>query len=78
LLDKAGEKSQKIGTTGRGIGPAYEDKYGRRGIRVGDLRNLDYALAMLRERTERANALLAMLGASERASPRTSPDGPPQ
>ena len=31
----------KIGTTGRGIGPAYEDKVGRRAIRVQDLRNLD-------------------------------------
>ena len=30
----------KIGTTGRGIGPAYEDKVGRRAIRVMDLRNL--------------------------------------
>lgn len=30
----------KIGTTGRGIGPAYEDKVGRRAIRVQDLRNL--------------------------------------
>ncbi len=30
-------KGRKIGTTGKGIGPAYEDKYGRRGIRVGDL-----------------------------------------
>lgn len=29
----------KIGTTGRGIGPAYEDKVARRGIRLGDLRN---------------------------------------
>jgi adenylosuccinate synthase len=67
LLDKAGEKSQKIGTTGRGIGPAYEDKYGRRGIRVGDLRNLDATAKMLAERIERANALLGMLGASERA-----------
>ena len=38
LLDAASEKSQNIGTTGRGIGPAYEDKYGRRGIRVADLR----------------------------------------
>jgi adenylosuccinate synthase len=27
----------KIGTTGRGIGPAYEDKVGRRAIRVADL-----------------------------------------
>src|SRR6266540_159153 len=31
----------KIGTTGRGIGPAYEDKVGRRSIRVHDLANLD-------------------------------------
>lgn len=36
----AGEK-KKIGTTGRGIGPAYEDKVGRRAIRVSDLRNFD-------------------------------------
>jgi adenylosuccinate synthase len=32
--------SAKIGTTGRGIGPAYEDKVGRRAIRVQDLKNL--------------------------------------
>jgi adenylosuccinate synthase len=32
--------SGKIGTTGRGIGPAYEDKVGRRAIRVQDLKNL--------------------------------------
>ena len=31
----------RIGTTGRGIGPAYEDKVGRRSIRVQDLKNLD-------------------------------------
>jgi len=38
-LDKAREAATtaKIGTTGRGIGPAYEDKVGRRAIRVGDL-----------------------------------------
>jgi len=40
LLEKAGEErlgAKKIGTTCRGIGPAYEDKAGRRGIRVADL-----------------------------------------
>lgn len=68
LLDKAGEKSQKIGTTGRGIGPTYEDKYGRRGIRVGDLRNLAETRRMLAERLERANALLGLLGSAELAS----------
>src|SRR5256885_15658455 len=43
LLDRARETKDKIGTTGRGIGPTYEDKYGRRGMRVGDLRNLTRA-----------------------------------
>ncbi|MEE4203151.1 MAG: adenylosuccinate synthase [Halieaceae bacterium] len=41
-LDKAREVrrgDQKIGTTGRGIGPAYEDKVARRGLRLGDLRD---------------------------------------
>ena len=41
-LDKARELKKgksKIGTTGRGIGPAYEDKISRRGIRLGDLSN---------------------------------------
>ena len=43
----------KIGTTRRGIGPAYEDKVGRRAIRVGDLGEPDYA------RRRRSNTLLA-------------------
>ena len=41
-LDHAREKArgkEAIGTTGRGIGPAYEDKVARRGLRVGDLRD---------------------------------------
>jgi adenylosuccinate synthase len=37
LLSEARRGDRKIGTTSRGIGPAYEDKIGRRGIRVGDL-----------------------------------------
>jgi adenylosuccinate synthase len=68
LLDAASDKSQKLGTTGRGIGPAYEDKYGRRGLRVTDLRRLDCARALLGERVERANRLLEMMGSSDRAS----------
>ncbi len=36
-LDNARRGSKAIGTTGRGIGPAYEDKVARRGLRVGDL-----------------------------------------
>lgn len=68
LLDKAMEQSQKIGTTGRGIGPTYEDKYGRRGIRVGDLRYLDETRKTLSERVARANQLLTMLGSTTLAS----------
>ena len=43
-LDQAREAARgdsKIGTTGRGIGPAYEDKVARRGLRLGDLRDID-------------------------------------
>jgi adenylosuccinate synthase len=68
LLDRAGEKSQKIGTTGRGIGPTYEDKYGRRGIRVGDLRDAALLREVLAERVARANALLELMRTAERAS----------
>lgn len=41
-LDQAGEQARgehALGTTGRGIGPAYEDKVARRGLRLGDLRH---------------------------------------
>jgi adenylosuccinate synthase len=39
LLAEARRGERKIGTTSRGIGPAYEDKIARRGIRIGDLAN---------------------------------------
>ncbi len=45
-LDQAREVKRgnaKIGTTGRGIGPAYEDKVARRGLRVGDLYQPEFA-----------------------------------
>jgi adenylosuccinate synthase len=68
LLDTERDKSEKIGTTGRGIGPAYEDKTGRRGLRVGDLRYPAKLPEMLRERVERVNQLLQTMGSEERAS----------
>jgi adenylosuccinate synthase len=68
LLDLAGERSQNLGTTKRGIGPTYEDKYGRRGIRVGDLRDLALARALVEDRIARANSLLALAGMPDRAS----------
>lgn len=46
LLDAANERrkgSSKIGTTGKGIGPAYTDKVSRRGIRVGDIDDPSFA-----------------------------------
>jgi len=42
----------KVGTTKRGIGPAYTDKVERRGIRVGDMRNFDSFAQRLRENAE--------------------------
>lgn len=67
LVDRAAERSQRIGTTGRGIGPAYEDKIGRRGVRVADLRELTRAARTVRERVARANALLRLMGGEEQA-----------
>jgi adenylosuccinate synthase len=51
-LDKARELARgnkAIGTTGRGIGPAYEDKVARRGLRAGDLVNFDQFVEKLTE-----------------------------
>ncbi len=51
-LDVAREAARgtaKIGTTGRGIGPAYEDKVSRRGLSFGDLANMDRFADKLRE-----------------------------
>ncbi|ELY57079.1 adenylosuccinate synthetase [Natronococcus amylolyticus DSM 10524] len=45
--DVKSEDDQEVGTTGRGIGPTYEDKAGRRGVRVGDLLDPDVLRARL-------------------------------
>lgn len=68
LLDAASEKRQQIGTTGRGIGPTYEDKTGRRGIRVGDVIHPAGLLQRLTAQVERSNMLLESMGSAERAS----------
>ena len=52
----------KIGTTGRGIGPAYEDKVGRRAIRVMDLATLDELPAKIDRLLVHHNALRKGLG----------------
>lgn len=61
-LDIASEKARgnaKIGTTGRGIGPAYEDKTARRGVRVGDLAYPQEFAAKLAEIMDYHNFMLA-------------------
>lgn len=60
-LDQARELARgddKIGTTGRGIGPAYEDKVSRRGIRIGDLRDKKRFAVQLKELLEYHNFML--------------------
>ncbi len=60
-LDQARELKKganKIGTTGRGIGPAYEDKVARRGIRVGELMNAKHFGVRLEEVLEFHNFVL--------------------
>ncbi len=63
-LDQLREKrkdSTAIGTTGRGIGPAYSDKTSRIGIRVGDLLNPAYLKARIEESLVEKNVLLEQL-----------------
>jgi adenylosuccinate synthase len=67
LLDAAEERRQNLGTTRRGIGPAYEDKYGRRGLRAGLLREVAALEDLLEDRVARANERLALAGMAERA-----------
>ena len=60
-LDQQREKrlgDGKIGTTGRGIGPAYEDKVARRGIRIGELFDKAHFEARLRDVMELHNFML--------------------
>ena len=72
LLDELEEKARgdsAIGTTGRGVGPAYVDKTGRMGIRVGDLLDVE---STLRPRLEQAlafkNALITKIYEAEALS----------
>ena len=55
----------KIGTTGRGIGPAYEDKVGRRAIRLGDLRSDTFLKTKIKDLLEHHNIILNGLKARE-------------
>ncbi|MDR2488124.1 MAG: adenylosuccinate synthase [Desulfovibrio sp.] len=64
LLDQAREQSKdadKIGTTGRGIGPCYEDKAARTGVRACDLEDPDLLRAKIAHSLKEKNTLLAGL-----------------
>ena len=59
LLDSINETgSRKIGTTGRGIGPCYIDKYARRGIRIADMLNKDKLREKIKNNLDEKNNLL--------------------
>ncbi len=67
-LDRAREGSlgdDKIGTTCRGIGPAYEDKAGRNGIRMADLADPERVCARIRDNVEIKNLLMNHLGSED-------------
>ena len=65
IREDAAAKGTKIGTTRRGIGPAYEDKVGRRAIRVLDLANLDSIGPKIERLLTHHNALRRGLGQPE-------------
>ncbi|MGQ0735010.1 MAG: adenylosuccinate synthase [Acidobacteriota bacterium] len=58
VLSEARRAERKIGTTSRGIGPAYEDKIGRRGIRVCDLVNTKALADEVRENVHARNQII--------------------
>ena len=60
-IDKVRDQSEGIGTTGRGIGPAYEDKIARRALRFGDLKNLEELKVKLTKLVNYHNQILGNL-----------------
>jgi adenylosuccinate synthase len=81
LLSEARRGERKIGTTTRGIGPAYEDKIARRGVRVGDLANQEALASAVQHNVAARNRIIPestmdaaqVLGDLEKAWQRMSP-----
>ncbi|MBP9120865.1 MAG: adenylosuccinate synthetase, partial [Ignavibacterium sp.] len=66
LLDSINESgNNKIGTTGRGIGPCYIDKYGRKGIRIVDLLNRTELEKKIRANLKEKNEILQKIHSHE-------------
>jgi adenylosuccinate synthase len=68
LVDSESTASKAIGTTGRGIGPAYEDKVARRGVRVLDLRNPERLEQLVTQGADHAIAQLRRFGSKKQVS----------
>jgi adenylosuccinate synthase len=66
LVDGASASSKAIGTTGRGIGPAYEDKVARRGVRVLDLQHPERLRTVVEAGADAARARLARYGSDKK------------
>jgi len=69
VLDREREAARgktAIGTTGRGIGPAYEDKIARCGIRVMDLHDVDKLRRKVLENSDLKNRILQAIGSTEK------------
>jgi len=73
-LDRAREAAKKIGTTGRGIGPAYEDKVARRALRLQDLMYPERFAKKLEELLEFHNFVLEKFYRSEKVDFRKTLD----
>ncbi len=71
LREKRSSSGRKIGTTGRGIGPVYEDKYARRGIRILDLTEPEAFLRRLRSVMTERNAYIEKVLGAEPLDPDT-------
>ena len=69
LIDRVGEEQlqeeERIGTTGRGIGPAYADKAARKGIRIGDLHDQGVLREKLQRNIDEANRILEAIYRAE-------------
>ena len=66
LVDAESSATKAIGTTGRGIGPAYEDKVARRGVRVLDLRHPERLRQLVEDGAAHADSQLARFGSAKR------------
>ncbi|NIA30436.1 MAG: adenylosuccinate synthase, partial [Actinobacteria bacterium] len=67
--EDASSADKKIGTTGRGIGPAYVDKYDRTGIRIVDLLNRDFLREKIAFNIQEKNRILQQIYGSEKLDP---------